>query len=168
MATGEYVSVSSQSDSEKAALVQEQAELDGDYTAEHRELAHIYVRRGLDSALANQVATKLMDHDALGAHARDELGISELTTARPLQAAMASAASFAIGAVLPLLVTFVTSPSYVVPVVGGTALVFLALLGAVAAKAGGARMLPSAMRIVFWSALAMGVTSMVGAVFGAS
>jgi VIT1/CCC1 family predicted Fe2+/Mn2+ transporter len=166
MATGEYVSVSSQADTEKAALAEEKAELETDYNAEHRELAGIYVGRGLDRALAGQVASKLMEHDALGAHARDELGISEITTARPLQAAAASACSFSIGAALPLGVTALSPSTYVMPVVGGSALVSLALLGALAAKAGGAKMLPGALRITFWSALAMAVTSGVGALFG--
>ena len=166
MATGEYVSVSSQADTEKAALTEEKAELETDYDAEHRELAGIYVSRGLDRALAGQVASKLMEHDALGAHARDELGISEIATARPLQAAIASACSFAIGAALPLGVTALSPSTYVVPVVGGSALVSLALLGALAAKAGGAEMLPGALRVTFWSALAMAVTSSVGALFG--
>lgn len=166
MATGEYVSVSSQADSEKAALGQEKAELETDYDAEHRELAGIYVSRGLDRSLAGHVASKLMAHDALGAHARDELGISEITSARPLQAAIASACSFSIGAALPLGVTAVAKADYVVPMVGGTALVSLAFLGALAARAGGAEMLPAALRITFWSALAMAVTSGVGALFG--
>jgi VIT1/CCC1 family predicted Fe2+/Mn2+ transporter len=166
MATGEYVSVSSQADSEKAALAQEKAELDADFDAEHRELAGIYVSRGLDRLLAGQVASKLMAHDALGAHARDELGISEMTAARPLQAAIASALSFSIGAMLPLAVTAAVAADYVVPMVSSTALVSLALLGAVAAKVGGASMLPAAARIAFWSALAMAVTSGVGFLFG--
>jgi VIT1/CCC1 family predicted Fe2+/Mn2+ transporter len=166
MATGEYVSVSSQADTEKAALAQEQAEIDADFDAEHRELAGIYVRRGLDRALAGQVAAGLMAHDALGAHARDELGISEITAARPLQAAFASACSFATGAALPLAVTALAPASQVIPAVGGAALASLAFLGAIAARAGGAAMLPGALRITFWSALAMGVTAGVGTLFG--
>lgn len=166
MATGEYVSVSSQADTEKAALAEEQAEIDADFDAEHRELAGIYVSRGLDRALAGQVATGLMAHDALGAHARDELGISEITAARPLQAAFASACSFATGAALPLAVTALAPASHVMPAVGGAALASLACLGAIAARAGGAAMLPGALRITFWSALAMAVTSGVGTLFG--
>jgi VIT1/CCC1 family predicted Fe2+/Mn2+ transporter len=166
MATGEYVSVSSQADTEKAALAEEQAELDADFDAEHRELAGIYVSRGLDRARAGQVAAGLMAHDALGAHARDELGISEITAARPLQAAFASACSFASGAALPLAVTALAPPAQVIPAVSGATLVALAFLGALAAKAGGAKMLPGALRVTFWSALAMGVTSAVGTLFG--
>ncbi|NEX62142.1 VIT1/CCC1 transporter family protein [Noviherbaspirillum galbum] len=168
MATGEYVSVSSQADTEKAALAQEQSELENDYHAEHRELAGIYMNRGLDHPLAAQVASKLMAHDALGAHARDELGISELSTARPLQAAAASAASFATGAALPLAVTAIAPAAHVMPVVAGTALLSLAGLGALAAKAGGAALLPGALRVTFWSALAMGITVAVGTLFGAA
>ncbi|MBK4735861.1 VIT1/CCC1 transporter family protein [Noviherbaspirillum pedocola] len=168
MATGEYVSVSSQSDTEKAALAEEQAELDKDFDAEHRELAGIYMSRGLDRPLAGQVATRLMEHDALGAHARDELGISEITTARPLQAAFASATSFAAGAALPLAVTAFSPSAHVLPVVSGSALAALFGLGALAAKTGGAPVLPGAMRITFWSALAMAVTVAVGSIFGVS
>lgn len=166
MATGEYVSVSSQADTEKAALAEEKSELDKDPDAEHRELAGIYMNRGLDRPLAGQVAARLMQHDALGAHARDELGISEITTARPLQAAFASASSFATGAALPLAVTAFAPAAQVLPWVSGTALVALFCLGGVAAKAGGAPVLPGALRITFWSALAMAVTAGVGAVFG--
>lgn len=166
MATGEYVSVSSQSDTEKAALAEEQAELDADYHGEHRELTSIYVHRGLDLALAKQVAEKLMNHDALGAHARDELGISEITTARPLQAAWTSALSFAAGAILPLLVAFITRTDWAIPAIALSALLSLAILGGIAAKAGGAPIRPGVIRITFWSALAMGVSSGVGALFG--
>ncbi|WON76442.1 VIT family protein [Serratia sp. UGAL515B_01] len=166
MATGEYVSVSSQSDTEKAALAEEQAELDDDYQGEHRELTSIYVHRGLDVALAKQVAEKLMTHDALGAHARDELGISEITTARPLQAAWTSAMSFAAGAILPLIVAFITRADWAIPAIALSALVSLAILGGIAAKAGGAPIRPGVIRITFWSALAMGVSSGVGALFG--
>jgi VIT1/CCC1 family predicted Fe2+/Mn2+ transporter len=166
MATGEYVSVSSQADTEKAALVQEQAELDADFSREHRELTAIYVRRGLDLPLARQVAEKLMVHDALGAHARDELGISEVTSARPLQAALASACSFAVGAALPAIVAAL-APESVLPAIVVSALVSLAALGGLAAKAGGAKVGPGIIRVVFWSALAMGVSSGVGALFGA-
>jgi VIT1/CCC1 family predicted Fe2+/Mn2+ transporter len=167
MATGEYVSVSSQADTEKAALAQERAELDTDFSREHQELAAIYVRRGLDLPLARQVAEKLMAHDALGAHARDELGISEVTAARPLQAAMASAGSFAVGAALPAIVAAVAPDSVLLPAIVVSALVSLAFLGGLAAKAGGAKVWPGVIRVVFWSALAMGVSSGVGALFGA-
>ncbi|MFM0641856.1 VIT family protein [Paraburkholderia metrosideri] len=166
MATGEYVSVSSQADTEKAALAAEQTELNSDGPREHRELAAIYVRRGLDSELARQVAQALMEHDALGAHARDELGISEVTTARPLQAALASACSFSAGAALPLIVTTLAPHGWVIPSVGTTAIVSLAFLGGLAARVGGARNLPGVLRVTFWSALSMGVASGVGAIFG--
>ncbi|KFK94649.1 MULTISPECIES: VIT family protein [unclassified Serratia (in: enterobacteria)] len=166
MATGEYVSVSSQADTEKAALAEEQAELHADYHGEHRELTSIYVHRGLDLALAKQVAEKLMQHDALGAHARDELGISEITTARPLQAALASATSFAAGAVLPLCVALIAATQWAIPAIAFSALLSLAILGGIAAKAGGAPIGPGVVRITFWSALAMGVSSGVGALFG--
>jgi VIT1/CCC1 family predicted Fe2+/Mn2+ transporter len=166
MATGEYVSVSSQADTEKAALAEEQAELEDDFDAEHRELAGIYVSRGLDRSLASQVASRLMEHDALGAHARDELGISEITSARPMLAAATSATSFATGAALPLAVTALAPPAYILPAVASGALLSLSLRGALAAKAGGAKMLPGATRIAFWSALAMAVSSGVGMLFG--
>ncbi|CFR07112.1 VIT family [Yersinia frederiksenii] len=166
MATGEYVSVSSQSDTEKAALAEEQAELNSDFQGEYRELTSIYVHRGLDLALARQVAEKLMSHDALGAHARDELGISEITTARPLQAAWASAMSFSAGAILPLLVAFIVSADWAISAISLSALTSLAVLGGIAAKAGGAPIWPSIIRITFWSALAMGVSSGVGMLFG--
>jgi len=167
MATGEYVSVSSQADTEKAALVQERAELDADFSREHRELTAIYLRRGLDLPLARQVAEKLMAQDALGAHARDELGISEVTAARPLQAALASAGSFAVGAALPVIVAALAPESVLLPAIVVSALVSLAALGGLAAKAGGAKVGPGVIRVVFWSALAMGVSSGVGALFGA-
>jgi VIT1/CCC1 family predicted Fe2+/Mn2+ transporter len=167
MATGEYVSVSSQADTEKAALAQERSELENDYEAEHRELTRIYMSRGLELPLAREVATSLMAHDALGAHARDELGISEITSARPLQAASASAASFAAGAALPLIVAVIVPTAYVIPAVGAASLISLAGLGALAAKTGGANMLRSAVRITFWSALAMAVTTAIGSLFGA-
>jgi len=166
MATGEYVSVSSQADTEKAALDQEREELTHDDAGERRELAAVYVRRGLDLRLARQVADQLMSHDALGAHARDELGISEITTARPLQAAGASALSFAVGAALPLAVVALAPPAWLAPLVAGAALVALAGLGALAARTGGAPMLPGAIRVTFWSALAMAATYGVGALFG--
>jgi VIT1/CCC1 family predicted Fe2+/Mn2+ transporter len=166
MATGEYVSVSSQADTEKAALAEERAELDADFPSEHRELTAIYVRRGLDLPLAKQVAAKLMAHDALAAHARDELGISEATTPRPLQAAFASACSFAAGAALPLAVAALAPETWLIPSVAAAALASLAFLGGLAAKTGGAKILPGVMRVTFWSALAMGVTAGVGAMFG--
>jgi vacuolar iron transporter family protein len=167
MAAGEYVSVHSQADTEKADLDRERAELQTDDAGERRELAAIYVGRGLDAGLARQVADQLMAHDALGAHARDELGITEALRARPIQAAFASAGSFAAGAVLPLIVTAIVPETRVIPYVAGTSLVFLALLGVLAARAGGAGMGVGAMRVAFWGALAMGITAGVGALFGA-
>ena len=165
-AAGEYVSVSSQADVERSDLARERKELQDDVEAEHRELAAIYVGRGLDPALASKVATQLMEKDALGAHARDELGISEIMRARPIQAALASAAAFAAGAALPL-VTAIASPSPVlVPLVAGLSLVFLAMLGGVAARFGRARPLIGALRVTFWSALAMVLTAAVGRLFG--
>ncbi|MBX3703491.1 MAG: VIT family protein [Steroidobacteraceae bacterium] len=166
MAAGEYVSVSSQADVERSDLARERKELQDDVEAEHRELAAIYVGRGLDPSLAAQVATQLMEKDALGAHARDELGISEVMRARPVQAALASAAAFATGAALPLLTAFVVPSERTVPVVAGLSLVFLAMLGAVAARAGRARPLIGALRVTFWSALAMLLTAAVGRLFG--
>lgn len=166
MATGEYVSVSTQADTELAALDEERAELENNADQEHRELAAIYMRRGLDLALARQVAAKLMSHDALGAHARDELGISEITTARPLQAALASALSFSIGAALPLGVVAFYSGPHLTIAVAVAALFALAMLGALAAWTGGAKLLPGVVRVTFWSALAMVVTYGVGAFFG--
>lgn len=166
MAAGEYVSVHSQADTENADLSREQAELDKDPAAERRELAAIYVARGLESDLAQQVAEQLMAHDALGAHARDELGISEAISARPVQAALASAASFAVGALLPLAVTALAPEAVLIPLVSGTSLAFLALLGAVAARVGGASALTGAWRVTFWGALAMAITAGVGALFG--
>jgi vacuolar iron transporter family protein len=167
MATGEYVSVHSQKDLESAALDQERAELKADADGEHKELAAIYVRRGLEASLAKQVAEQLMAHDALGAHARDELGISKATTARPLQAALASAGSFAAGGVLPLLVA-IFARQHVIAYVAFAALVSLAFLGGLAARMGGAKIVPGVARVVFWSALAMAVTAAVGRMFGAS
>jgi VIT1/CCC1 family predicted Fe2+/Mn2+ transporter len=166
MATGEYVSVSSQADTEAAALKEERSEIEADFDKEHNELAAIYVRRGLDLPLANTVATKLMEHDAVGAHARDELGISETTSAKPLQAAIASACSFAAGAALPLSILIFTPVRHLIPMIAGGALVSLAFLGGLAAKTGGAKILPGVLRVTFWSALAMGITSAVGALFG--
>jgi len=168
MATGEYVSVSSQSDTENAAMKQEQAELARDPDAEHRELASIYVQRGLDRTLAQEVATQLMAHDAIGTHARDELGISETTQARPLQAALASALSFAVGAAMPLALTAVTPANMLIGVLVVATLVGLAGLGALAAKTGGAPALPAALRVTCWSALAMGATVAIGSAFNVS
>jgi VIT1/CCC1 family predicted Fe2+/Mn2+ transporter len=166
MAAGEYVSVHSQADTEKAELERERAELKADDKGEHEELTAIYVDRGLDPTLAKQVADQLMAHDALGAHARDELGISETLRARPIQAALASASSFAVGAAAPLLVTTIAPTPSLIIVVPGTSLLFLALLGALAAGAGGAGVTVGAIRVTFWGALAMGVTAGVGALFG--
>ncbi|HQT63394.1 MAG: hypothetical protein B7Z75_11035 [Acidocella sp. 20-57-95] len=168
MAAGEFVSVHSQADTEKADLDRERAELAANDEAEHKELAAIYVARGLDAGLAKQVAEQLMAHDALGAHARDELGFSEVTSANPVQAAMASAASFAVGAGMPLIVSAL-SPVTILPVsVAAGSLLFLALLGALSAKAGGAPVLRSAIRVTFWGVLAMAVTAGIGALFGTS
>jgi len=165
MATGEYVSVSSQADTEKAALAEERLEIEDDHAGEQRELAAIYVRRGLTLQLARQVAEQLMTRDALGAHARDELGISEITTARPLQAALTSALCFSLGAALPLLMVFFAPQQLLIAVVAAVALASLAFLGGLAAWAGGAPVAPGVMRVVFWSALAMSVTAGVGAIF---
>jgi vacuolar iron transporter family protein len=166
MAAGEYVSVHSQKDTEKAELELEREELQTDSKGEHRELASIYVARGVEPALARKVADQLMAHDALGAHARDELGISEMVRARPVQAALTSAASFAAGAFMPLLITVVAPEGMLISMVAGSSLIFLALLGAVAARAGGAPMLVGAIRVTFWGALAMLVTAGVGRLFG--
>jgi VIT1/CCC1 family predicted Fe2+/Mn2+ transporter len=165
MAAGEYVSVHSQADTEKADLALERAELKADDKGEHKELMAIYVARGLKPALAKQVAEQLMDHDALGAHARDELGISETFRARPIQAALASAGSFAVGAAMPLLVAVLTPVSRLIPLVSGTSLLFLALLGGLAAGAGGAGVMVGAMRVTFWGALAMALTAGIGSLF---
>lgn len=168
MAAGEYVSVHSQADTEKADLDRERTELQTDVPGEHRELAAIYVGRGLDPELANKVADQLMAHDALGAHARDELGISQTTKARPLQAALASAASFSVGAALPLIIAALTSQALVIEVVAGGSLALLALLGAIAARVGGASLAVGATRVAFWGALAMGITTGVGSLVGAA
>src|SRR5512146_467519 len=162
MAAGEYVSVHSQADSEKAEFARERAELKADDKGEHRELAAISVSRGLDPALAKEVAQQLMAHDALGAHARDELGISETLRARPIQAALASAGSFAVGAALPLSITAVAPATSLIPFVSGASLIFLALLGGLAARAGGAALTIGAVRVTFWGALAMAVTAGIG------
>lgn len=166
MAAGEYVSVSSQADTERADLVRERGELAAQPRAEHAELAAIYRERGLSPTLAADVATQLMAHDALGAHARDELGISEALQARPVQAALTSALSFAVGAALPLLVASLSPTRWLVPLVAGASLVCLAGLGGLAARVGGARAWPGALRLLFWGALAMGLTAGIGAVFG--
>lgn len=167
MAAGEYVSVHSQADTEQADLSRERAELASNPKSEHSELAHIYMHRGVSSDLAHQVADQLMAHDALGAHARDELGISEALTAKPLQAALASAASFVLGAALPQAVIFIAPSHSVVPWISGMSLIFLAGLGAIAAKAGGAKIGIGAWRVTLWGALAMGITAAVGVLFGA-
>lgn len=167
MAAGEYVSVHSQADTEKADLERERKELEANNQDERKELAAIYVGRGLDPALAQQVADQLMTHDALGAHARDELGITSTLRARPMQAALASAGSFAVGAALPLLVAAMAPEAILIALVSGTSLGFLALLGAVAARAGGAGMAVGALRVTFWGTLAMGLTAGVGTLFGA-
>jgi len=167
IAAGEYVSVSSQSDTEQADLARERKELSENVEFEREELADIYVKRGVEQDLARQVAEQLMAKDALTAHARDELGISEITTARPVQAALTSAATFAVGAAMPLLMVVVASATALVPIVSGASLGFLALLGAIGAKAGGANVLRATARVTFWGALAMAVTAMVGKLFGA-
>ena len=166
MAAGEYVSVSSQADTERADLVREQIELKEDNVSEHKELASIYVGRGLDPQLAKQVADQLMTHDALSAHARDELGISVNSSPHPVQAALASAVMFSIGAAMPLIVVFAAPAKWLVPIVFGTTLVFLAGLGTLSAFTGGAPLLRAALRVTFWGALAMGLTAAVGAIFG--
>ena len=168
MAAGEYVSVKSQAETELADLTRERGELKGDPEVEHVELARIYEKRGLEPGLARQVADQLMAHDALGAHARDELGISEVVTARPIQAALASAASFSVGAAMPLLASIFAPVSTVMPFVVGGSLVFLAILGGVAARTGGAPVLPGMLRVTFWGALAMAITAGVGRLFGAA
>jgi VIT1/CCC1 family predicted Fe2+/Mn2+ transporter len=166
MSAGEYVSVRSQADSEEAALNLERTELEADVHGERRELTAIDVGRGVEPALAKQVAEQLMSHDALGAHARDELGISETLSARPIQAAFTSAASFAVGAAMPLLAVAMVSESKLIPLVSGTSLLFLAILGGLAARVGSASVKTGAMRVTFWGALAMALTAGVGALFG--
>ena len=168
MAAGEYVSVSSQADTEQADIERERKELATDNKSEHEELAAIYVQRGLDESLAKQVAAQLMAYDALTTHARDELGISDITTARPIQAALASAGTFTIGAALPMLTVLISPRAVLIPVVVVTSIVFLALLGAFGAHAGGAPLLRSILRVTFWGALAMALTAGVGAMFGAA
>jgi VIT1/CCC1 family predicted Fe2+/Mn2+ transporter len=166
MAAGEYVSVSSQADTERADLARESKELAESPEHEHAELTAIYVKRGLDAALAANVATQLMQHDALGAHARDELGISTTLAARPVQAAFASAGTFSVGAALPLLIVVLFPVSVLMWAVSVSSLLFLALLGALAARAGGAPIIASVVRVTFWGALAMALTAGVGALFG--
>ena len=166
MAAGEYVSVSSQADTEKADLELEQKHLDANLEYEQQELAEIYMDRGLDEDLAYKVAKQLMDHDALGAHARDELGIIERVTARPIQAAWASAATFSVGGALPIAAAFMAPDKQVVSMVAGLSLVFLAMLGGLAARAGGARISVGVARVMFWGALAMALTAGVGRLFG--
>jgi len=166
MAAGEYVSVHSQADTEEAELNLERTELKEDNKGEQKELMEIYVARGLDPSLAKQVAEQLMRHDALGAHARDELGISETLRARPIQAALASAGSFAVGAAMPLIATAMAPAEGLIPIVAGTSLVFLALLGGLAARAGGAGVTVGAIRVTFWGAMAMALTAGIGALVG--
>jgi len=166
MAAGEYVSVHSQQDTEEAELNLERTELREDDKGEQKELSAIYVARGLEPSLAKQVAEQLMRHDALGAHARDELGISETFRARPIQAALASAGSFAVGAAMPLLATAMAPTGDVIAIVAGTSLVFLALLGGLAARAGGAGVTVGAIRVTFWGAMAMALTAGIGALVG--
>jgi VIT1/CCC1 family predicted Fe2+/Mn2+ transporter len=168
MAAGEYVSVKSQADTEEADLARERHELETEDASERRELAAIYEGRGLEPALAAQVADQLMAHDALGAHARDELDHTETGAARPLQAAIASAASFAVGAALPLLMVAIAPPALLVPITIAASLVLLAVLGGVAARVGGASVATGAGRVTFWGALAMGVTALAGRLFGAA
>jgi VIT1/CCC1 family predicted Fe2+/Mn2+ transporter len=167
MATGEYVSVSSQSDTERADLALERKGLDADDAGEREELAQIYIERGLDPELAKKVAIQLMARDALGAHARDELGISTILSARPLQAAVASAASFTAGAALPLMSAVAAPEADLIPLVAGISLAFLAVLGGLAARTGGASVGRGGVRVLFWGALAMGLTARAGALFGA-
>jgi len=166
MATGEYVSVSSQSDTERADLARERSELRDNVEFEKEELAQIYVKRGLKPSLAREVAQQLMAKDALTTHAREELGISEITTARPVQAALTSALTFSVGAALPLLMVVISPISAIVPIVSAASLGFLALLGAIGARAGGANVLRATARVTFWGALAMALTAGIGKVFG--
>jgi len=166
MAAGEYVSVSSQSDTEHADLAREGKELSENVEFEREELAQIYVNRGVDDELARKVADQLMAKDALGAHARDELGISEISTARPVQAALTSAATFAVGAAMPLSMVLISPADALVPVVSVASLAFLALLGAIGAKAGGANIFKATARVTFWGAMAMALTAGIGTLFG--
>lgn len=166
MAAGEYVSVSSQADTEAADLAREKEELRTMPKAEQIELAEIYQQRGLDKELSMKVAEQLMAHDALGAHARDELGISEIVVARPVQAALTSAVTFATGAALPLLIVLIVPVEKIIPVISAGSILFLAGLGAIAARAGGASLLKGALRVTFWGAFAMGLSALVGHLFG--
>ncbi len=166
MAAGEYISVSSQADTERADLDRERNELAADPEREHAEMTAMYVARGLDHSLASAVTTQLMAHDALGAHSREELGLTDTMTARPLQAALASAGTFTVGALLPLLIVVAVPSSMIMWAVSGSALIFLALLGSLAAQAGGASVVTGAVRVTFWGALAMAVTAGVGRLFG--
>jgi len=166
MAAGEYVSVSSQADTERSDLARESKELAANPVQEHAELMAIYVKRGLDEPLASSVARQLMRHDALGAHARDELGISDTLAARPMQAALASAGTFAVGAALPLLIVLLLPATLLMWGLAGSSLLFLALLGLLAARAGGSPVIASVTRVMFWGALAMALTAGVGALFG--
>jgi vacuolar iron transporter family protein len=166
MAAGEYVSVSSQSDTEHADLAREKRELADDPVFEREELAQVYVARGVEEGLAREVSKQLMARDALGAHARDELGISEITTARPVQAALASAATFSVGAAAPLVLVLVSPSNALIPIVAVGSLLFLSLLGAIGAKAGGAGLLRPTVRVTFWGAFAMALTAGIGAMFG--
>jgi VIT1/CCC1 family predicted Fe2+/Mn2+ transporter len=168
MAAGEYVSVSSQSDTEKADIERERKELATDVKFEHEELAAIYIKRGLDESLAKQVAEQLMNHDALAAHARDELGISDMTAAQPVQAAFSSAGTFAVGAAMPMLAVLVTPRTALIPVVATTSILFLAGLGGLSAYVGGAPIFKAIVRVTFWGALALAITAGVGALFGVS
>ena len=167
MGAGEYVSVSSQADTERADLELEMRSLDQDFDAEHAELCDIYVRRGLELELAARVALQLMSHDALGAHARDDIGITDALSARPLQAALASSTSFALGGIVPLVAVVLSPAGIRIPVVAVLSLAVLGVLGALAARAGGARMLRGAVRVLIWGALVMGITGAAGALFGA-
>ena len=166
MAAGEYVSVSSQADTERADLARERTELRADPSAEHAELAEIYVQRGLDPTLARRVAEQLMMKDALGTHAREELGISEITTAKPIQAALTSAVTFSVGAAMPLLAVVVSPIGYLVPIVSVASLLFLALLGAIGARVGGANVPRAMVRVTLWETSAMALTAGLGAAFG--
>lgn len=166
MAAGEYISVSSQADTERADLDRERNELAADPEREHAEMTAMYVARGLDHSLASAVTAQLMAHDALGAHSREELGLTDTMTARPLQAALASAGTFTVGALLPLLIVVAVPRSMIMWAVSGSALIFLALLGSLAAQAGGASVVTGAVRVTFWGALAMAVTAGVGRLFG--
>jgi VIT1/CCC1 family predicted Fe2+/Mn2+ transporter len=167
MAAGEYVSVSSQSDTEHADLARERSELGANPELELDELAQIYIKRGVDQKLAREVARQLMDRDALAAHAHDELGISQISTARPVQAALTSAATFSVGAAMPLLMVVISPTGWLVPMVFSASLIFLALLGAIGARTGGANLWRATARVTFWGAFAMALTAGIGKLFGA-